>query len=333
MEDLVTKKFWDSRPVLVTGATGLIGSALTRLLWDAHADIVCLVRDWVPQSELVRSGLIDRVRVVRGDLTDGPLLERLLGEHEVETVLHLAAQSIVSVANRNPLATLDTNIRGTWTLLEAVRRSPRVQQVIVASSDKAYGDQSKLPYTEEMPLRGRNPYDCSKSCADLVSQMFAETYDVPVCITRCGNIYGPGDLNWNRIVPGTVRSALRGERPIIRSDGKFVRDYLYVDDAAAGYMRTAEVLAQKRSLRGEAFNFSNETPVTVLQLVDRILKVLGRSDLVPDVRNEASHEIREQYLSSDKARRLLGWAPRYSLDDGLRLTVEWYRALADESRT
>jgi CDP-glucose 4,6-dehydratase len=332
MDDVVTRKFWAARPVLVTGASGLLGSALTRLLSEAQADVVCLVRDWVPQSELVRSRLLERVRVVRGDILDLAFVERVLGEYEIDTVLHLAAQSIVSVANRNPLATMESNIRGTWIVLEAARRSPRVKQIVIASSDKAYGDHPKLPYTEDMPLRGRHPYDVSKSCSDLVAQMFANTYGSPVCITRCGNVYGPGDLNWNRIVPGTIRSALRGERPVVRSDGKFVRDYLYVDDGAAGYIRTAEVLAQRNELRGEAFNFSNETPVTVLQLVDRILKVAGRPDLLPDVRNEANHEIREQYLSSEKARQLLGWSPRFSLDEGLKRTFDWYRTLLGEGR-
>jgi CDP-glucose 4,6-dehydratase len=332
MDELVTRKFWEARPVLVTGASGLLGSALTRLLSEAGADVVCLMRDWVPQSELVRSRLLERVRVVRGDILDTPFLERALGEYEIDTVLHLAAQSIVSVANRNPLATLESNIRGTWSVLEAARRSPRVKQIVIASSDKAYGDHPKLPYTEDMPLRGRHPYDVSKSCSDLVAQMYANTYGLPVCITRCGNVYGPGDLNWNRIVPGTIRSALRGERPVVRSDGKFVRDYLYVDDGAAAYIRTAEVLAQRNELRGEAFNFSNDTPVTVLQLVERILEVAGRADLLPEVRNEASHEIREQYLSSDKARKALSWQPRFTLDEGLKRTFEWYRTLLEENR-
>ncbi|HEX4458433.1 MAG TPA: NAD-dependent epimerase/dehydratase family protein [Polyangia bacterium] len=332
MDNLLTRKFWESRPVLVTGASGLLGSALVRLLSEANADVVCIVRDWVPQSELVRSRLLEKVRVVRGDILDSPFLERVMGEYEIDTVLHLAAQSIVSVANRNPMATMESNIRGTWTVLEAARRSPRVKQIVIASSDKAYGDHPKLPYTEDMPLHGKHPYDVSKSCSDLVAQMYAGTYGLPVCITRCGNVYGPGDLNWNRIVPGTVRSALKGERPVIRSDGKFVRDYVYVDDGAAAYIRTAEELAKNPELRGHAFNFSNEAPITVLQLVDRILKVAGRSDLQPDVRNEASHEIKEQYLSSEKARRMLGWKPVFSLDEGLKRAVDWYRVLLDEGR-
>jgi CDP-glucose 4,6-dehydratase len=333
VEDLVSPSFWAQRPVLVTGATGLVGAALVRLLVEAGADVVCLVRDWVPQSELVRAALIDRVRVVRGDICDQPLCERVLGEYEIDTVMHLAAQTIVSIANRNPVGTLEANIRGTWTVLEAARRSPTVKQIVLASSDKAYGAQSVLPYSESSPLEGRHPYDVSKSCADLIAQMYARTFALPVCVTRCGNFYGPGDLNWNRIVPGTLRSAILGQRPIVRSDGKFVRDYLFVDDGAAAYMRTAEVMAKERDLAGEAFNFSNEEPLTVLALVDKILAAAGRSDLAPEVRNEATHEIREQFLDAKKARTRLGWRPRYSLDEGLRRTHPWYRALLTEGRS
>jgi CDP-glucose 4,6-dehydratase len=330
LEDLVTD-FWRGRPVLLTGATGLLGSSLVRQLIEVRASVVCLVRDWVPQSELVRSGLLERVRVVRGDVLDQALLERVLGEYEVDTVLHLAAQTIVSIANRNPIATLDVNIRGTWCLLEAARRSPRVRQIVVASSDKAYGDQPQLPYSEESPLAGRHPYDVSKSCADLIAQMYATTYGSPVAIARCGNFYGPGDLNWNRIVPGTLRSVIRNERPIIRSDGSLIRDYIYVDDGALAYMRTAEVLAEDRNIVGEAFNFSNEEPLNVKELVARILGVTERKDLQPIIQNEAPHEIREQFLSAKKARDRLKWQPRFSLDDGLRRTFEWYREfLKDE---
>ena len=254
--------FWRDRPTLVTGGTGLVGGALVPRLVGSGADVVCLVRDWVPQSELVRSGMLDQVKIVRGDVCDQALLERVLGEYEIDTVIHLAAQTIVGIANRNPVSTFETNIAGTWALLEACRRSPSVKQIVLASSDKAYGEQEELPYTEETPLLGRHPYDVSKSCADLIARAYAETYGLPVAITRCGNFYGGGDLNWNRIVPGTIRSVLRGERPVIRSDGTFVRDYFYVEDGAAAYMLLAERLAANPELRGQAFNFSNETQVT-----------------------------------------------------------------------
>jgi CDP-glucose 4,6-dehydratase len=315
--------FWLDRPSLVTGGTGLVGSWLVRRLFDAGADVVCLVRDWVPQSELVRSRTIDRVTVVRGDVRDQGLVERTLGEYEIDTVLHLAAQTIVGIANRNPVSTFETNIQGTWALLEACRRSPRVKQVVVASSDKAYGSQEELPYDETTPLQGRHPYDVSKSCADLIAGCYAGTFDLPVAVTRCGNFYGGGDLNWNRIVPGTIRSLVRGERPVIRSDGLFVRDYFYVEDGAAAYMLLAEELARRPELRGEAFNFSNEIQVTVLDLVNQIIR-LSNSSLRPEVRNEASHEIRHQYLNAAKARRLLGWKPLFTLGDGLQATVRWY---------
>ena len=309
---------------MITGATGLVGSWLVRSLLEAGADVVCLVRDWVPQSELVRAGMIERVKVVRGDVRDQALLERVIGEHEINTVIHLAAQTIVGIANRNPVSTFEANIQGTWALLEACRRSPGVRQIVVASSDKAYGDQEILPYSEGTPLQGQHPYDVSKSCADLITKTYAVTYGLPVAITRCGNFYGGGDLNWNRIVPGTIRSILRGERPVIRSDGSYVRDYFYVEDGAAVYMLLAECLAQRPELRGEAFNFSNEIQITVRELVDRILNLMD-SDLQPDVRNDASNEIRHQYLSAEKARRLLNWSPLFTLDTGLQRTIGWYQ--------
>ena len=316
--------FWRDRPVFVTGASGLLGSWLVRHLRDAGADVVALVRDWVPRSELAASGLLDRVRVVRGDVRDQEAMERALGEYEIATVFHLAAQTIVGVANRNPISTLDTNIRGTWAVLEACRRTPTVQQVVTASSDKAYGDQEKLPYREDAPVLGRHPYDVSKSCADLLSQMYAKTYRLPVSVTRCGNFYGGGDLNWNRIVPGTIRSVLRNERPVIRSDGHFTRDYIYVEDGARAYMLLAEQLAAKPKLAGDVFNFSYERRMTVLELVDRLLEVMG-SGLKPDVRNEASNEIRDQYLDASKARTMLGWEPGFTFEASLRATVDWYK--------
>ena len=315
--------FWRDRPVFVTGATGLLGAWLVRRLQAMRAEVVCLVRDWVPHSEFVAARLIDQVRVVRGDVRDQETLERVLGEYEIATVFHLAAQTTVGVANRNPVSTLDVNIRGTWSLLEACRRSPTVSQVVMASSDKAYGDQDVLPYTENTALKGQHPYDVSKSCADLLGQMYARTYDLPIAITRCGNFYGGGDLNWNRIVPGTIRSVLRGERPVIRSDGQFVRDYFYVEDGAASYMLLAEQLATRPELRGEAFNFSNGRQTSVLELVTMLLAVMG-SSLEPDVRNEASHEIRVQYLDATKAREMLAWVPSFTLEGGLQSTLHWY---------
>jgi CDP-glucose 4,6-dehydratase len=300
-----------------------VGGWLVRRLLDQGADVICLVRDWVPQSELVRSHLIDRVKVVRGDIRDLAVLERTLGEYEINTVLHLAAQTIVTIANRNPLSTFETNVAGTWNLLEACRRSPKVAQIVVASSDKAYGDQEKLPYDESTPLQGSHPYDVSKSCADLIAHTYAVSYDLPVTITRCGNFYGGGDLNWNRIVPGTIRSILRGQPPVIRSDGEFVRDYFYVEDGAAAYMLLAEKMAENPSLRGSAFNFSNEIQVTVKELATRILALMG-SDLTLDIRNEASNEIRHQYLSAEKARKQLNWSPLFSLESGLAYTIRWY---------
>jgi CDP-glucose 4,6-dehydratase len=327
MEDLdVMGSFWRDRPTLVTGATGFLGSWLVRRLVEASADVVCLVRDWVPLSESVHSRVIDKVNVVRGDVRDQGVVERTLGEYEVDSVFHLAAQTIVGIANRNPLSTFESNIQGTWVVLEACRRSPLVKQVVLASSDKAYGSHDELPYREDAALQGRHPYDVSKSCADLIGQMYAASYGVPVAITRCGNFYGPGDLNWNRLVPGTIRSVLRGERPIVRSDGEHIRDYFYIEDAAAAYMLLAERLATMPELRGHAFNFSNESQMKVLDLVRKILDAMG-SNLEPDVRNEAPNEILHQYLTAEKARRTLGWKPLYGLEEALHATIAWYRSV------
>ena len=316
--------FWRDRTTLVTGATGLVGGWLVGQLIESGAAVTCLVRDWVPESRLARDGLWDRVHVVRGDVTDQALLERVLGEYEIDTVMHLAAQTIVGIANRNPVSTFETNVAGTWRLLEACRRSPLVRQVVIASSDKAYGDQRTLPYDEATPLQGEHPYDVSKSCADLVARAYAVTYGLPVVITRCGNFYGGGDLNWNRIVPGTIRSVLRRERPIIRSDGTFVRDYFYVEDAADGVLALAEAVATRPAVAGQAFNFAADARLSVLEIVDRILRLMD-SDLEPDVRNDAVNEIPEQRVSAAKAHEVLGWRPSHSLDEGLGRTVDWYR--------
>lgn len=315
---------WRDRPVLVTGATGLLGGWLVGRLVALGADVTALVRDWVPRSTLLSTELLARVNIVRGDVRHQSVLERAMGEYEVDTVFHLAAQTIVGVANRNPVATLDTNIRGTWSVLEAARRSPLMKAVIIASSDKAYGDHEKLPYDETAALQGEHPYDASKSAADLIARMYALTYGVPVAITRCGNFYGGGDLNWNRLVPGTIRSVLKGEPPTIRSDGTLIRDYFYVEDGAEAYLTLAEALHARPELRGEAYNFSNELQVDVLALTRRILERM-KSPLQPDVRSEASHEIQHQWLSAAKARRDLGWAPLFTLDEGLDRTIAWYR--------
>jgi len=318
--------FWQDKPVLITGASGLLGSALVKDLLKNKADVVCLLRDWVPDSEIFRNENVNDVTIVSGAITNQSLIERTLGEYEIETVFHLAAQTIVKVANNNPVSTFESNIKGTWTVLEACRRSPAVTSIVVASSDKAYGTQPILPYTEDMPLKGIYPYDVSKVCTDLVAQSYAQTYQLPLGITRCGNFYGPGDLNWNRIIPGTIRSILRNLQPVIRSDGNSIRDYLFIDDAAKGYLRLAEYLEKVTTLNGEAFNLSSETPISTIKLVNYILELM-HSDLEPIVLNRATNEIKEQWLSAEKAHRLLNWYPLYYLDDGLRTTINWYKEI------
>ena len=317
-------EFWKDRNVLVTGCTGLLGSWLTKSLCEKEANVIGIIRDLVPRSNLNWSGFDNNIVSVRGEIEDYFLLERTINEYEIDTVFHLAAQTIVTIANRNPISTFKANIEGTWNILEACRRAPLVKRIIVASSDKAYGDQEKLPYDEKTPLEGRHPYDVSKSCADLICRSYYETYGLPVCVTRCGNFYGGGDLNFNRIVPGTVRSLVNNKRPVIRSDGAFLRDYFYIEDGANSYMLLAEKMEDKR-IHGEAFNFSTEQPKTVLEIVEKIIWAMG-SDLEPEILNLATNEIRDQYLSAEKARVLLNWKPTFSLENGLKRTVEWYKA-------
>lgn len=316
---------WRDRRVFITGCTGILGSWLTQDLVGSSADVVGLVRDGVPRSRLVQEKIIDTINVVRGEVEDFHLLERTLNEYEIETVFHLAAQPIVGTANRNALSTFDTNVRGTWNLLEACLRVDTVKQVVMASSDKAYGEQENLPYDETFPLQGSHPYDVSKSCADLIAHSYFNTYGLPVCVTRCGNFFGGGDLNFNRLVPGTIRSVIRDEAPVIRSDGTFIRDYIYIEDVALAYKMLAEKMSEDAGLHGEAFNFSCENPVNAIDLVSKMLELMGREDLEPVIQGQASNEIPRQYLNAAKAKKVLGWTPRYSLDDGLRLTIDWYK--------
>ena len=321
----MTAQHWKLRRVLITGASGLLGSWLTNALLDSGAEVTCLIRDMVPQSWFVTSGATQRVNIVRGDLEDYFTVLRAINEYEIATVFHLGAQTIVGTASRSALSTFESNIKGTWNVLEACRElHSLVEAVVVASSDKAYGSHPHLPYTEETPLQGRFPYDVSKSCADLLARSYYETNRVPVGITRCGNLYGGGDLNFSRIVPGTIRSVLLHERPVIRSDGKFVRDYFYVEDAVQAVLTLGERLARGEA-HGEAFNFGTETPVNVIELVARILDTMGCPELEPVILNEANHEIREQFLDCTKARTRLNWRPSFSLEQGLARAVDWYR--------
>lgn len=316
--------FWRNRNVFVTGATGLLGSWMVEDLVGKGANVTCLIRDWVPGSKLISSGLANRVNVVHGPLEDLELLVRALNEYEIDTVFHLAAQTIVGTASRSAISTFESNVRGTWNLLEACRTNHKlIERILVASSDKAYGPQENLPYTEDMPLQGRFPYDVSKSCADLIAQSYFHSYRMPLTVTRCVNLFGGGDLSFNRLVPGTIASALRGEPPVIRSDGKFVRDYFYVMNAVDGYLKLAERMPDD-SINGQAFNFGYGEPLSVLELVDEILTIMGKQSLKPVILNQASNEIINQFLDCTKAQKLLGWKPLYDREAGLRETIKWY---------
>ncbi len=323
--------FWQWRNVFITGCSGFLGCWLTERLLSEGANVVGLVRDSVPQSAFFRSNVDKRITVVRGEVENYLLLERALNEYEIDTVFHLAAQPIVGTAHRGSLSTFETNIKGTWNVLEACRRThPLVKRIIVASSDKAYGTQEKLPYTEDAPMQGAHPYDVSKSCADLIAASFFATYQLPVAVTRCGNFYGGGDLNFNRLVPGTIRSVQQGQPVVIRSDGTPRRDYIYIRDAVAAYLALAERL-EARSLFGEAFNFSSGRPLSVLDLTAQILAAMGKKNHPVQILNQSRGEIKDQYLSIEKAGKILQWQPRYSLEEGLSETIAWYHAFFEST--
>lgn len=317
------KDFFDGKSVLITGINGFVGSWLASELIRKNANVVGLIRDMNPKSNLFLSNAHEKSVIVKGSITNYETINRILNEYEIEICFHLAALATVPVANRNPRNSFEVNIRGTWNVLDACRNSATVKGVIVASSDKAYGDKDSLPYTEEDSLSGKYPYDVSKACADMIAQSYYHTYNVNCAISRCGNIYGGGDLHFSRIIPGTIKSVLSNEQPVIRSDGTFKRDYTYIKDIVLGYLSIAEALTSK-NIGGHAFNLSSGAPITVLDLVNKIIKISG-SEIKPNIMNEAKGEIKDQYLSNRKAKAILGWEPMYSLDEGLKETISWYK--------
>jgi CDP-glucose 4,6-dehydratase len=316
------KNVWQNKNVLVTGATGIIGSWLVKKLVDNGANVLSIIRDQVPKSGLVLSGYINKINIINGKLEDYSTVERALNEYEIEACFHLGAQTIVQTANRSPISTFESNIKGTWNVLEAARKSQLLKSLIIASSDKAYGEHKNLPYKEDYPLKGLHPYDVSKTCADMLSQTYANTYGMPIGITRCGNVYGGCDLNFNRIVPGTIRSILFNEEPIIRSDGTLIREYIYVLDIVEAYMHLAENI---NKIKGQAFNFGTEKAMSVLEITNKIIEVMD-SNLKPKVLSTAKGEINKQTLSCEKARELLNWKAAYSIEQGLKETVAWYKS-------
>lgn len=326
---LQKNNYWQDKNVFVTGATGLLGPWLIKDLLEKKAHVFVLIRDLVPHSLFFQDGLDKKVTIIWGDLLDFQLLQRILNEYDIDSVFHLGAQAIVGIANRSPISTFKSNIEGTWNILEACRLSPWVKKIVVASSDKAYGAQEKLPYTENSPMQGRFPYDVSKSCTDLIAQSYFHTFNLPICVTRCGNFFGGGDLHFNRIVPGTIKSILENSNPIIRSDGLFVRDYIYVKDVADAYIVLAEKMDDK-NIVGQSFNFSTDEPFNVIEMVDVILDVMGDTELKPVIQNNVSNEIPEQHLSSAKARRILGWNAKYGVRVGIQETVAWYKQFFDK---
>lgn len=317
--------FWKNKNVFITGVNGFVGSHLTESLIEKKANITALIKEEIPNSYIILSKTIDKVNVVRGSLVDYELIKKTVDENNIEVCFHLGAQAIVTIANKKPLPTFESNIKGTWNLLEACRLSKTIKRIVIASSDKAYGDQEKLPYTEESPLLGLHPYDASKACTDILARTYFHSYNLPLAVVRCGNIYGPGDLNFSRIIPDTIRSLLKNQEPIIRSDGTPKRDYIYIKDVSNAYILLAKNL-HREDVLGEAFNFGNNNPISVLDLVNKIIKISGK-DLKPKILGKGvlKGEIKNQYLAIEKARKVLNFEPAYSLEHGLKITWEWYK--------
>jgi len=313
---------WKNKNVFVTGGNGFLGSWLVNDLLKKGANVTCIIRDSIANSNMGLLGISDKINVVAGTIEDYRTVERAMNEFECEACFHLAAQAIVGIANKSPISTFETNMRGTWNVLEACRQL-QIKRTVVASSDKAYGEHEKLPYKEDFSLNGLTPYEASKSCTDIIARTYAKTYGMPIGVTRCGNIYGGGDMNMSRIIPGTIKAVLEDERPIIRSDGTPVRDYVYVLDAVNAYITLAEQLDRKE-VAGEAFNFGTETPVSVLELAKKIIVAAGKK-MEPVILNQAKNELQAQYLDWTKAKKILGWTPKFTLDAGLKETIDWYR--------
>ena len=314
-------EFWKDRNVLITGATGLLGSELTSNLLKQGSNVTVIIRDTSAKSRLFLENIYKRANIANGDVGDFNFVSRVISEYEVDTIFHLAAQTVVRIGNNSPLSTFDSNIKGTWSVLEAARIQQRhVRAIVVASSDKAYGSNKNLPYDENTPLKGLHPYDVSKSCADLIAQTYWNTYKLPVSITRCGNLFGPGDLNVSRIVPGTIISIMNGKRPVIRSSGKFIRNYFYAKDAVSGYLTLAQNIEKSQ---GEAFNLGTVNRFSVIEITNLILKLM-KSKLKPVILDQASNEILDQYLDIGKIEQVFGWKAKYSINLALKETINWY---------
>ncbi|HLG24997.1 MAG TPA: GDP-mannose 4,6-dehydratase [Candidatus Nanoarchaeia archaeon] len=329
MNQKTNSDYWRGKNALVTGATGILGSWLVKTLVEKKSNVVIIKRDHFPNSELELSGALKKVSIVHGSLEDYWTIERALNEYEIDTCFHLGAQALVQTANRSPLSTFEANLKGTWNVLEACRHLKLVKRIVVASSDKAYGEHEKLPYDEDSKLNGLNPYDASKSCCDIIAQSYAHSFKMPIGIARCGNIYGGGDLNFSRIIPGTIKSLLEKQAPVIRSDGTLVRDYFYVEDAVDAFLMLAKS-QDDEEMHGHVFNFSPESPISVIDLVRKISKI-ANSNLKPKILSEAFNEIQKQYLDCSKARKLLNWQANTKLDDGLKKTFEWYQKFFDSA--
>ncbi len=315
---------WKDLPVLVTGADGFIGSWVAKELIGKGANVFTIVRDIKKYNNIDVFGLREKINIIHGDLINFDVCNRIMEEYEISMCFHLAAQAIVGTANLSPLSTFESNIKGTWNILEAARLSKFIKGIVVASSDKAYGVQKKLPYTEESPLSGLYPYDSSKACADILARSYFKTYGLPVSVTRNANTYGGADLNFSRLVPDTIRSVLYNKQLIIRSDGTPERDYMYIKDSVNAYLVLAANLNRK-NVKGEAFNFGTGKPISVLNLYNKIIKFMSKDNIKPKVLGEAKHEIDRQYLSINKAKKVLKWQPIYSLDKGLKETIAWYK--------
>ena len=316
-----------NKKILVTGCYGFVAQHLINELLINNNKVVGIynVKNQLKIFKNTKYEKQNKLIIKKIDIRDKEKIKKLLKKNKFDYCYHLAAISQVLKSNKSPEETFQINIFGTINLIENFRKYQKNIKFIFSSSDKAYGESRQLPYKEHFPLNGLNPYDASKACSDIIARSYAKSFNIQICVTRFVNIYGPGDVNWQRIIPGTLNSLIKSKKPILRSNGKFKRDYLYIDDVIDGYMRLGQQMGINKTISGIAFNFGSGKPITVLNLVKIILKFFDKQSSFLVIKNKAKNEITDQYSGYELANKILKWKPKVSIEDGIKKSFDWYK--------